>query len=36
MDVLEVEWGGMGWNDLAQDENQWRFSVDTVMNFRVP
>jgi hypothetical protein len=28
--------GVLGWTDLAQDTNQWRALVKTVMNFRVP
>jgi hypothetical protein len=27
---------GMDWIDLAQDRNQWRALVTTVMNLRVP
>jgi hypothetical protein len=27
---------GMDWIDLAQDRNQWRVLVNTVMNLRVP
>jgi hypothetical protein len=36
MDVRETEWDGMDWIDLAQDRNQWRALVNTVMNLRVP
>jgi hypothetical protein len=35
-DVREREWGGMDWIDLAQDMNQWRVLVDTIMNLWVP
>jgi hypothetical protein len=36
MDVSETELGGMDWIDLAQDTDQWRSLVNTVMNLRVP
>jgi hypothetical protein len=36
MDLRELGWGGMYWIDLAQDRDQWRPLVDTVMNLRVP
>jgi hypothetical protein len=29
-------WGGMDWIDLAQDREQLRDLVNTVMNLRVP
>jgi hypothetical protein len=36
MDPREIGWGGMDWFALAQDRDQWRVLVDTVMNLRVP
>jgi hypothetical protein len=36
MDLREIAWGGMDWTDLAQDMDQWRALVNTVMNLRVP
>jgi hypothetical protein len=36
MDVREIGWDGMDWIDLAQDRDQWRDLVNTVMNLRVP
>jgi hypothetical protein len=35
MDLREIGWDGMDWIDLAQDRDQWRAVVSTVMNFRV-
>jgi hypothetical protein len=35
-DLEEVGWGGMDWNDLAQNGNRWRALVNAVMNLRVP
>jgi hypothetical protein len=32
MDLREVGWGGLDWIDLAQDRDQWRALVNTVMN----
>jgi hypothetical protein len=36
MDLRERGWDGMDWIDLAQDRNQWKVLVNTVMNLRVP
>jgi hypothetical protein len=36
MDLREIEWDGMDWTDLAQDRDQWRALVNTVMSLRVP
>jgi hypothetical protein len=33
MNLREIVWGGMDWIDLAQDRDQWRALVNTVMNF---
>jgi hypothetical protein len=35
-DLREIGWGGMDWIDLAQDRDQWKALVNTVMNLRVP
>jgi hypothetical protein len=36
MDLREIGWAVMNWIDLAQDMDQWRALVNTVMNLRVP
>jgi hypothetical protein len=36
MDLREVASEGMDWMHLAQDRDQWRSVVNTVMNLRVP
>jgi hypothetical protein len=36
MDVREIGWGGMAWIYLAQNRDQWKGLVNTVMNLRVP
>jgi hypothetical protein len=36
IDLRETRWDGMDWFDLAQDRDQWRALLNTVMNLRVP
>jgi hypothetical protein len=36
IDLREIEWNGVDWIDLAQDKDQWRALLNTVMNLRVP
>jgi hypothetical protein len=36
IDCGEIEWDVMDWIDLAQDRDQWRALVNSVMNFRFP
>jgi hypothetical protein len=36
LDLREIGWDSMDWIDLAQNRDQWRALVNTVMNFRVP
>jgi hypothetical protein len=36
MDLREIGWDGMDWIDLAQDRDQWRALVNTVINLQVP
>jgi hypothetical protein len=35
MDLRKIGHGGMNWVDLAQDRDQWRALVNTLMNLRV-
>jgi hypothetical protein len=35
MDLREIGWNGMDWIDLAQNRDQWRALVNTLMNLRV-
>jgi hypothetical protein len=35
MDLRVIGWGGMDWIYLAQDRDQWRAVVNTVMNHRI-
>jgi hypothetical protein len=36
MDLREIGLRGDDWNHLAQDRDQWRALVNTVMNLRFP
>jgi hypothetical protein len=36
MDIREIGWDGRDWIELAQDRDQWRPLVNTVMNLWVP
>jgi hypothetical protein len=35
MDLREIGWDGIDWIDLAQDRDQCRAPVNTIMNLRV-
>jgi hypothetical protein len=35
IDLREMGWGGVDWIDLAQDRDQWRALVNTIMNLLV-
>jgi hypothetical protein len=36
MDLREEGWDAINWIDLAQDREEWRALVNTVVNLRVP
>jgi hypothetical protein len=36
MDLREMGWDGVDWMYMAQDRDQWRALVNTVLNLRVP
>jgi hypothetical protein len=36
MDLREIGWGDMDWIDVAEDRDQWRALVNTVMKLRIP
>jgi hypothetical protein len=36
MDLRETGWDDVFWIDRAQDSDQWRALVNTVLNLRVP
>jgi hypothetical protein len=36
MNLREIGWIGVDWIDMAQDGDQWRALVNTVLNLWVP
>jgi hypothetical protein len=36
IDLRDIGWDGMDWIDVAQDRDQWRALMNTVMNLGVP
>jgi hypothetical protein len=36
VDLREIEWDGLDWIDIAQDRDQWRALVNTIMNLLFP
>jgi hypothetical protein len=32
----EIGWDGLDWFDMAQDRDQWRALVSTILNLRAP
>jgi hypothetical protein len=36
MDLRETGWDEVDWINIAQDRDQWRALVNTVLNLRVP
>jgi hypothetical protein len=36
MDLREIGWDGEDWIDVAQDRDQWRALLNTVLNLWVP
>jgi hypothetical protein len=36
INIIELGWDGVDWIALAEERDQWRFPVRTVMNFQVP
>jgi hypothetical protein len=35
-DLREIGWDAMDWSGVAQDRDQWKALVNTVINFRAP
>jgi hypothetical protein len=36
VDLREIGWDGVEWIDMAEDRDQWRALVNTVLNLQVP
>jgi hypothetical protein len=36
MDLSDIKWDDVDWIDLAQNRDQWRVLMNTVLNFRIP
>jgi hypothetical protein len=36
MDLIQIGWDGVDWIGMAQDRDQWRALMNTVVNLRVP
>jgi hypothetical protein len=36
VDLTEIGWDGVDWIDMAQDKEQWKALVNTVLNLWVP
>jgi hypothetical protein len=36
MDLREIGWAGIDWIDVAEERDQWRALVNTVLNLQVP
>jgi hypothetical protein len=36
MDLRKIGWDAVDWIDVAEDRDQWRSLVNTVLNIRVP
>jgi hypothetical protein len=36
MDLSEIKWDDVDWIDMAQDRDQWRAVLNTILNLRVP
>jgi hypothetical protein len=36
MDLREIGFGGVDWIHMAQDRDQWRALMNTIMNLQVP